>query len=184
MWITSTPNALEVAVGASAASLATALDGTKAPGLALYAIVANVDMWYAQGIADTVFTVVAATDIATATAHKLRTGMPIQVSNAGGGLPAGLSAATTYWVNAIDPNTFYFYDTQAHAIAGAAPGRIDITTAGTGTQTATTVATAGAGSKFLPAKAVDYVDGAYGAKISVIQDSSGGKSSLSPMVRV
>lgn len=184
MWITSTPNALEVAVGASATALATALDATKAPGMAVYAIVANTDMWYAQGIADTTFTAVAATDIATATGHKLRTGMPVQVSNTGGGLPAGLSAATTYWVNVIDVNTFYFYDTQAHAIAGGSTGRIDITTAGTGTQTVTTTATAGAGSKFLPAKAVDYIDGAFGAKVSVIQDTAGGKASLSPMGRL
>jgi hypothetical protein len=178
----STPFALEVAVGSSAAALATALDGTKAPGLALYRYVANTDTWVAQGVADTVFTAENVANIFTATAHKLRTGMPVTVSNAGGALPAGLSAATVYWANVIDVNTFYLYDTLAHALAGGSTGRKDITTNGTGTQTMTTTATAGAGSLFVPSGVVEWLDGAYGAKVSVIQDSAAGKASITPVM--
>jgi hypothetical protein len=184
MLVQSTPTALEAAVGASAVALATALDNTRAPGLALYALRANVDMWYAQGIADTTFTGVASTDIFTATTHRLRTGMPVQVSNSGGALPSGLSTSTNYYAGVIDADTFYLYDTLAHAQAGGSTGKINITTNGTGTQTMKTVATAGAGSAFLPAGVTDYLDGAYGATVSIIEDSTGGKASIIPMMRV
>ena len=177
-------SATSATVGASATDLATALDGTKAPGLALYKICGNTGMWYAQGIGDTAFTNDHTTSINTATGHKLRTGMPVQVSNSGGALPTGLSAATTYWANVIDANTFYLYDTLAHAQAGGSTGKKTTTDDGSGTQTMTTVATAGAGSKFLPAGTVDYCDGAFGAKISVLQDSTGGTASCQPVGRV
>ena len=77
------------------------------------------------------FTAVASTDVCTATGHKLETGDAIQVTNAGGGLPAGLTAGVTYFVIKIDADTFKLADSAAHAAAGTA---INITTNGTGTQ--------------------------------------------------
>ena len=178
-----TAYAQEVAVGSSAATLSSTLDNTQAPGLRGYIVSANTDMWVAQGIADTVFTANDVSYVFTATGHKLRTGMPVQVSNNGGGLPTGLSAATTYWACTIDQNTFYLYDTQAHALAGGATGQVQVSSNGTGTQTMTTVATAAAGSAFLPAGILMVLDGAYGAKVSVIQDSASGKASVYPYGR-
>ncbi len=80
------------------------------------------------------FTAVAATDIITQTAHGYQTGLVLQVSNSGGALPTGLSAVTNYYVIRIDANTYYLATSYANAVAGT---RIDITGAGTGTQTAT-----------------------------------------------
>lgn len=77
------------------------------------------------------FTATAATDICAVTAHGYQTGNAVQVSNSGGGLPAGLAAVTTYFVIVVDANSFKLATTAANAIAGTA---IDITTAGTGTQ--------------------------------------------------
>ena len=56
---------------------------------------------------DDVFTADNATEIFTAVAHGLQTGDgPFQVSNAGGALPAGLTAVTDYWFIRIDADTF------------------------------------------------------------------------------
>jgi hypothetical protein len=98
-----------------------------------------------------------------------------------GALPGGVSGATTYWVIAVDANTFQIASTRANAIAGTA---IDVTTNGGGI-IATTVAVAGAaGSAFVPAKVIVYIDGALGAKISVVQDAGGGNASLCPILGV
>ncbi len=85
------------------------------------------------------FTAVASTDILTSAAHGLFLGSVVQVSNSGGGLPAGLSALTNYFVIPINANTFYLATTLANAQAGT---HIDITTNGTGTQTFTPTALA------------------------------------------
>lgn len=77
------------------------------------------------------FTAVAATDICTATGHGFFTGDGVQVTTSSA-LPAGLSAGVTYFVIVLDANTFKLATTRANAIAGTA---IDLTTAGTGTQT-------------------------------------------------
>lgn len=90
------------------------------------------------------FTAVATTDVLTKTAHGFLTGLKVQVSNSGGALPAGLSAATDYFVIRIDANTFYLATSLVLAQAGT---RIDITTDGTGTQTVTPTALAGASVK-------------------------------------
>ncbi len=80
-----------------------------------------------------VFTAANATEIFTAAAHGLKTGDgPFQVSNGGGGLPAGLSAVTDYWFIKIDADTFYLATSRANALAGT---HLAITTNGTGTQT-------------------------------------------------
>lgn len=76
----------------------------------------------------------AASDIVTAAAHGLTTGDgPFQVASTTT-LPAGLSAATDYWVAVINANTFYLCATRADAVA-ATPVPVDITDAGTGTHT-------------------------------------------------
>lgn len=81
------------------------------------------------------FTANSVNDQCTATAHGLNTGDgPVQVSNSGGALPAGLSAATNYWIIKIDANTFEFSTSLANALLGT---QIDLTTNGTGTQTLT-----------------------------------------------
>jgi fluoride ion exporter CrcB/FEX len=94
----------------------------------------------AQVINDIVFTAANATDTLTAVAHGLQTGDgPVQVANTGGGLPAGLAAATNYWVIRLTADTFKLATSFANAIAGTP---INITTDGTGTQTLSdTVAT-------------------------------------------
>lgn len=84
-------------------------------------------------VADDVFTAANATEIFTAVAHGLLTGDgPLQVSNSGGGLPTGLTAATNYWVIKIDADTFYLATSLALAMAGT---NLAITGDGTGTQT-------------------------------------------------
>lgn len=90
--------------------------------------------------ADAVFTADNTTEIFTIAAHGLQTGDgPFQVSNSGGGLPAGLSALTDYYIIKIDANTFYLATSLANALAGT---HLSITTNGTGTQTlADTVST-------------------------------------------
>jgi hypothetical protein len=83
--------------------------------------------------ADATFTVANATDTATITAHGLQTGDgPFQVSNSGGGLPTGLTAATNYWVFVTGANTFKFATSFANALIGTV---VNLTGDGTGTQT-------------------------------------------------
>jgi hypothetical protein len=77
-------------------------------------------------------TATAATDTLNATAHGLQTGDSVQFTNSGGGLPAGLTAGTTYFAVVTDADHFKVSDTLAHALAGT--NIVDITTAGTGTQ--------------------------------------------------
>lgn len=84
------------------------------------------------------FTADAATDNLSATAHGFSTGQPVVVTNSGGALPAGLAASTVYFVIRIDANTFRLARTRQLAAAGT---QIDITTNGTGTQTAARQAT-------------------------------------------
>lgn len=85
-------------------------------------------------------TAVATTDICTLATHGFRTGIKVRVSNAGGILPAGLVAATDYYVIVIDANTFYLASTLLNAQVGNA---INLTTNGTGTTTITPQAVAG-----------------------------------------
>lgn len=170
---------LEAAVGASAVALATALT-PGLPGVNLYQLASNTAMWWAQGIADTVFTAVPST-FTTAAPHLLSTGYALTVSNSGGALPTGLTAATVYWAIVLTPTTFQLATTLANALAGT---NLTISTNGTGTQTATTTATAAAGSAFLPANVPILLDGNNGAKVSVIQDAAGGKASITQVQSV
>jgi hypothetical protein len=74
------------------------------------------------------FTANHATDTCASTGHGLANNDPLRVENAGGALPAGLSAGTTYYVVNVTTNTFQLSVTHG----GAA---INITDAGTGTHT-------------------------------------------------
>jgi hypothetical protein len=175
---TLTKTSVKAAVTATAATLTSGLDNTQLPGRAVYKLLSTTLAWYAQGIADTVF-IAATTDICTAVGHKLTTGDPVQVSNSGGALPTGLSAATTYWAIVLTLDTFKLADSLAHALAGTA---IDITGAGSGTQTMTTVAVAGAaGSAQIAAGQPEYLDGAFGAKVSIVRDAADGSASIAAL---
>ena len=85
----------------------------------------------------------AASDICTKTAHGMKTGLKVQVSTTTT-LPAGLSAATDYFVIYLTADTFKLATSLANANAGTA---VDITDAGTGTHTITPTSIAGASVK-------------------------------------
>lgn len=89
------------------------------------------------------FTVDASTDVCTASAHGMLTGLKVQVSTTTT-LPAGLAAATDYFIIRVSADTFKFAASLANAQAGTA---IDITDAGAGTHTVTPTALAGASVK-------------------------------------
>ena len=73
------------------------------------------------------------TNVLTSTAHGMSTGDgPYRVSNSGGALPTGLTAATNYWIIKIDANTFSFASSLANALALTA---VALSGDGTGTQT-------------------------------------------------
>lgn len=76
----------------------------------------------------------ATSDVCTATAHGLLTGDQVLVSSSTT-LPAGLSAATYYYVHKLTADTFKLCTTLAIAVAGSA--FVNITDTGTGTHTIT-----------------------------------------------
>lgn len=67
-----------------------------------------------------------ATDVGTSSDHGLSTGWRLVADSTGRGLVAG----TIYYVNRIDSANIYLYDTFENAVAGAATGRINITSTG------------------------------------------------------
>lgn len=73
-----------------------------------------------------------ATDTITETAHGMTTGQgPVEFSSSTT-LPAGLSAATNYWIIRVDANSFKPASSRANSLANTP---VDITTQGTGTHT-------------------------------------------------
>lgn len=82
-----------------------------------------------------------ATDTITITAHGFATGQVCTLTNSGGALPAGLAGATSYYIIVLTANTFQLASSLALATAGTP---VDITGAGTGTQTVVLTALAGA----------------------------------------
>lgn len=80
----------------------------------------------------TTFTAANATDIITHAAIDIATFSRVQVSNTGGGLPAGLVAATDYWTIRQSATTSRLATSLADAVANVF---VDFTTDGTGTQT-------------------------------------------------
>lgn len=82
------------------------------------------------------FTASASTDVLTLTAalENLRRGSVVRVSNSGGALPTGLAAATDYYLIPVSLLGYKLATSYANALAGTA---IDVTGAGSGTQTLT-----------------------------------------------
>lgn len=76
-------------------------------------------------------TVDQSTDLAAVTAHGFTTGMLFRLTTTGG-LPTGLLTATDYYAIVPDADHLGFATSQANALAGT---KIDLTGAGTGTQT-------------------------------------------------
>ena len=93
----------------------------------------------------TAFTCTGSSAVLTASAHSLKALQAVTVSNSGGGLPTGLSAATNYYVTkgSVAANTFSVSTTLALAFAGTA---ISPSGAGTGTQTVHGAATLATGT--------------------------------------
>jgi len=85
----------------------------------------------------------ATTDVFTQVAHGLLTGLVLQATTSSA-LPTGLSVSTNYYVIKIDADTFKLATSLANALAQTA---INITDVGTGDQTFTPVALAGASIK-------------------------------------
>lgn len=138
-------------------------------------------------VADFVFTATNGTETFTKVAHGLLTGDgPIQVSNAGGALPAGLVAATDYWVIKVDADNFMLATTRANAFAGT---NLLITTDGTGVQTASDTAdterpaavAGGDGSAYIAANTSKYIDGRKGDTLSAVRAVGSGIATLTPV---
>lgn len=84
-------------------------------------------------VADDDFTATHGTETFTANSHGLETGDgPIRLTNAGGALPAGVSAGTDYWVIKVDANDFKLATSLENALEGT---NLSITGNGTGTHT-------------------------------------------------
>lgn len=82
--------------------------------------------------ANKTFTVVdQTTELAAITAHGFTTGMLFRLTTTGG-LPTGLATGTDYFAVVPDADHLGFATTQANALAGT---KIDLSSAGTGTQT-------------------------------------------------
>lgn len=85
------------------------------------------------------FTADAGTDLlSVSSTATLPTGTPVLVSNSGGALPTPLVANTVYYVINNNATTFYLATSEDRSIGGAG-NRIDITAAGSGTQTVSPV---------------------------------------------
>lgn len=87
------------------------------------------------------------TDLVTAANHGWLTGQKVQVSNAGGSLPTGLTAATDYWLYVASTSTYGFCTNVNNAKAGTL---INITSQNTGTNTVT--------AQYVDFNAADYKD--------------------------
>lgn len=110
------------------------LDLSAIDRLALQAVYSN-----ATTAAKTFTVVNTTTDTATITAHGQSTGSLGQLTSSGT-LPTGLSLATNYFIIVVDANTVKFATSLVNAQAGTA---VDITGAGSGTQTFTPTASSG-----------------------------------------
>lgn len=83
--------------------------------------------------ANTTFTAEASTDnVYVATNDFDQTGIPVQLTNSGGALPAGLAGSTTYYTIYVSPKVVRLATSLANAKSGT---QINITGAGTGTHT-------------------------------------------------
>ena len=72
--------------------------------------------------------------VVTLTNHGLRDGTGVAFSTTGA-LPTGITAGTTYYARSTASNTFNLYDTAENAVAGGSTGRVNTSSAGSGTHT-------------------------------------------------
>ena len=72
--------------------------------------------------------------VVTLTNHGLRDGTGVAFSTTGS-LPTGVTAGTTYYAKSTASNTLNLYDTAEHAVAGGSTGRVNTSSAGSGTHT-------------------------------------------------
>jgi hypothetical protein len=112
----------------------TAVGAITAADIVIAAPAGGVAKW--GGSAGRTVTVANATEIWTSVAHGFVTGQVVRLTNAGGALPAGSAANTSYYVRKIDADTFYLYTSIAGALAGGATDMLLVSGDGTGTQTA------------------------------------------------
>lgn len=75
----------------------------------------------------------ASAETVTKASHGYTDGDPIQYMKQGGSAAIGLTDTAIYYVRAVSSSLLSFYDTAAHAIAGGATGRSDLSQAGTET---------------------------------------------------
>lgn len=96
-------------------------------------IVSNTADFATAGITATMTT--ASPTVVTMTAHGQSAGAAVWFTNSGGGIGTGLVVSTNYYVTAgtVTANTFQMSSTMALALAGTAD--MNVTIAGTGTQT-------------------------------------------------
>lgn len=71
-----------------------------------------------------------ATDVITATKHRLRDGAPIQFAVVDGTIIPGLTAGTVYYAHVLTANTFSVHPTEADALANTA--KVALSALGTG----------------------------------------------------
>jgi hypothetical protein len=126
-------NTLRLATSRSNAYAGTVVDVTDA-GSGTHTATGGMRVWAGgRGTTNMAVTADASTDTLTKVAHGMATGEFVRVSSSGT-LPGGLAAGTTYNVIRTGADTFKLATTQPNAFAGTA---IDITSAGSGTHTAT-----------------------------------------------
>lgn len=137
-WIRTGANTGKLATTRANAIAGTAIDITSA-GTGTHTAAGGMRVW-AGGRGDTALSAVtadASTDTLTKAAHAAGTGDPFRIANSGGALPGGLAANTTYYAISTGTNTFKAATSPTNAYAGTA---IDLTSAGSGTQTVTRLA--------------------------------------------
>lgn len=126
------------------------------------------------------FTADAGTDIVTHTGADIKTGTRVRVSNSGGGLPGGLSAATDYWTIRQSASTSTLATSRANAIAGTPI--VDITSTGSGTHTIYLLLaryTTGAGVQTFVTPSTALGAGTPSIRLTYV-DAAGGTGNVTP----
>lgn len=101
------------------------------------------------------------------TAHGLTNGLKVQLTTSSA-LPAGLSLATDYFVIVVDADNFKLANSLVNALAGTP---VTLTNSGTGNQTVTPVALAGASVKLEQANDLNGPWVALGSATNVTVDA-------------
>jgi len=131
-WIDVTGATGNTVVSADATTNAEVNFATKPNSGVLRVSVSTATLYSARTLAAAAVTTL--TDNFAFTSHGYANGVPVQVTTSGG-LPGGLSASTTYYVQIVDANNFKLCAT--YALATGAGAVIDITSQGTGNHTFT-----------------------------------------------